>query len=90
MAKNKKDIIEIEAVTINIGDTTVKVTPQQCRELYNALRTLLGEPYYSYTRPYWYAANGTGSFIPCDTLTTTTDTALPANPIVTANSITIQ
>lgn len=50
----KKDIIEIEGITINIGDTSVKVTPQQARQLFDALGSLLGEPKQTYWNPYWY------------------------------------
>lgn len=50
----------IKSIEINIGDTTVKVSPKQARELFQALADLLGEnitkvtvtpsiPYYSPT-----------------------------------------
>ncbi len=61
--KKNKDIIEIEAITINIGDTSVKVTPQQARVLFDALADLLGEPKQRITwwpyQPYTYTLNGT-------------------------------
>lgn len=103
MAKKDKDILEIEAVTINIGDTTVKVTPLQCRELYNALAQLLGEPKLTYTRPYWYYGVGNTYTTPLTsntgnlnvantgTLTTTNGSSMQdAGTTLTGNKITIQ
>lgn len=77
----KQDIIEIEGITINIGGTSVKVTPLQAKELFNALKSLLGEgqttyyPYYPYTPitptyPFWYAGTTTGNVLCLDTETT--------------------
>lgn len=49
----KKETIEIEAITINIGDTTVKVSPAQAKELYQALDALFA-PRVVYPYPRWY------------------------------------
>lgn len=80
----KKDIIEIEGIIINIGDTTIRVTPLQARDLFNALRSLLGEgqttyyPVYPYTPntptyPTWWYANTTTGNVLCMDSTTVTD-----------------
>jgi triosephosphate isomerase len=44
----------IKSIEINIGDTTVKVTKKQAKELYDALADLLGQPRITYSyAPSW-------------------------------------
>lgn len=50
----KKEIIK--SIEINIAGTVVKVSAKQCRELYQALGALLGEPRVQYT--YWPYSTG--------------------------------
>lgn len=92
----KKDIIEIEGITINIGDTSVKVTPLQAKELFNALKSLLGEgqttyypyyPYYPYTpitptTPTWWYT-GTTNVLCLDTDSTAQMTATDGSSTIT-------
>lgn len=70
--KKNNDKIEIESVALNVGDVRLKLTPAQCRELYNALGTLLGQ---SCNSPHWWYGSTTGTFPLNSTLTSTANSS---------------